>query len=169
MTRILPLIFLVCSVASLQAQRTTDSVGIDELRLSQSLRQDSEYQLVNCAQRPLGTLRDNGANFRLKAKEAFAKDGQQVKLKKVCPTREGTPVYSYLQVEKGKATLVIDSTQDKFGQQHVWSYLCSGLDLGRYFNDLKVGKMVFEKIEPPNIKDAEIALQCITNKGEIYF
>jgi len=162
-------IFLLMFIANVQAQQRVEQVSVEDIKLSDELKKDAEYIQVDCGLRPSAVNREKDSTFRLKAVEVFAQDGEKTKLKKTCGTVEGDPIFSCLLLEKGKATMFIDSTQDKFGHRRITSYLCMELDLGHYFNDLKAGKMVFRKVENANITNDSLVLRCGSNNNEVYF
>jgi hypothetical protein len=150
-------------------QRSPDRLSAEEQRLSDELRKDQEYLNIDCGRRPAGAHTDRDTSYRLKAHEAFNKGNEKSKLKKSCGTKEGDPIFSYLMVERGKATLFVDTSQDDFGRKRVYSYQCSEVDIGVYFNDLNLGKMIFEKNETDEIKGRRVALRCVAGMKEIIF
>jgi len=162
------LIFCLLFIQSIWAQRIKEPLSADEQKLSDELKNDQEYIQVGCERRPTSNS-DRDTSYRLKAIQAFTKAGEKSKLKKTCGTVEGDPIYSYLTVEKGKAQFFIDTSQDYFGPRRVYAYPCSQLDIGIYFNDLKAGKMVFQKMENSEEKDRQIVLRCLVDSKEFIF
>ena len=161
------LIICLVLIQNVWAQRTGEPLSEDDQKLSDELKKDQDFLQIGCERRQ--TVKGADMDLRLKALEAFKEERQKSKLKKSCGTIEGDPIFSYLKVEKGKASIFIDTSQDDFGPKRVYSYQCSELEIGIYFNDLKQGKMVFQKIDSSQIKDQKIVLRCVSDKQEIIF
>lgn len=167
MKKVCLLIICLVFIQNVWGQRIREPLSEDEQKLSDELKKDRDFLPIGCERRP--TAKQADINLKLKALEAFKKEGQKSKLKKSCGTVEGDPIFSYLTVEKGKASIFIDTSQDDFGPQRVYSYQCGELDIGIYFNDLKQGRMVFQKIDGSEIKDQQIVLRCMADKKEVIF
>jgi hypothetical protein len=169
MKKICLLIFCLLFVQNVFGQRTRAPLSADQQKLKDELKNDQEYIEVSCDRRSTVPNPDRDTSYRLKAIQAFTQTGEKAKLKKTCGTVEGDPIYSYLTVEKGKAKVFIDTSQDDFGPKRVYAYECSELDIGIYFNDLKAGKMVFQKIENSEEKDHQMVLRCLADSKELFF
>jgi hypothetical protein len=169
MKKICLLIFCLLFVQDVWAQRKREPLSADQQKLKDELINDREYIEVSCDRRSTTPNPDRDTSYRLKAIQAFTEAGEKSKLKKTCVTVEGDPIYSYLTVEKGKAQFFIDSSQDDFGPKRVYAYQCSQLEIGIYFNDLKAGRMVFQKIENSEGKDRQIVLRCLADSKEFIF
>jgi Domain of unknown function (DUF4362) len=169
MKKVCLLIFCLLFVQNIWGQRTREALSNDEQKISDELKKDKVYVQLSCERRLSSANPDRDTSYRLKAIAAFKEEGEKLKLKKTCGTIEGDPIFSYLTIEKGKAQFFIDTSQDDFGQKRVYSYQCSKLDIGIYFNDLKVGRMVFEKIESSEEKDHQIVLRCLADSKEFIF
>lgn len=169
MKKIILLIFCLVFIQTVSGQRTKESLSAEEQKLSDELRQDQEYVQVSCERRQVVINPDKDTSYRLKSVQAFQGEGEIQKLKKSCGTIEGDPITSYLTVEKGKARVFIDASQDKFGPKRVYAYQCSALDIGIYFNDLKAGTMVFQKIDAGAGKDQKLVLRCLADSRDIIF
>lgn len=157
---------MIC-VSNAQAQRVPSSLSDAEQRLSDEMKLDNEFEQIGCQRRP--TAKTDGEGRRHKAFEAFLRQEGKIKIKQICGTIEGDPILSYLTVERGKASIVVDGSEDKFGPGRVSTYECDKLEIGRYFNDLKLGRMVFEKIDSTHVTGQEIALRCLANNIELIF
>ncbi len=169
MKKICILIFCLILIQSVSGQRTKAPLSEAEQKLSDGLKNDMDFVAVECGRRQTAASADRVASYKLKAFLAFSGEGEQIKLKKTCGTIEGDPVFSYLTVEKGKASIFIDTSQDDFGPQRVYSYQCVEFEIGIYFNDLKQGKMVFQAIADADFKNGQTALRCLADKKEIIF
>lgn len=169
MKKICLLIFCLLFIQNVFGQRTREPLSAEEQKLSDELKNDKEYIEVSCNRRSAISNSDRDTSYRLKAIEAFTKAGEKSKLKKSCGTVEGDPIFSYLTVEKGKAKFFIDTSQDDFGPRRVYAYECSQFDIGIYFNDLKAGRMVFQKIESSEGKDRQTVLRCLADSKELIF
>jgi len=169
MKKICLLIFCLLFIQNIFGQRVREPLSEDEQKLSDKLKNDKEYVQVSCAKSAFPYNPDRDTSYRLKAIQSFTESGEKSKLKKSCGTVEGDPIFSYLTVEKGKAQFFIDTSQDDFGPKRVYSYECSQLEIGIYFNDLKAGKMVFQKIESSEGKDYQIVLRCLADSKDFIF
>jgi len=169
MKKICLLIFCLVFVQNIWAQRIRQPLSEEEQKLSDELKKVKDFVAVDCLRKQTAEAADRDISYKLKAVQAYREAGEKIKLKKVCGTIEGDPIFSYLTVEKGKAVIFIDSSQDDFGPQRVYSYQCTGFEIGVYYNDLKTGSMFFQIIEKPNVKDGYISLRCMADNKEIIF
>ncbi|MCC6329289.1 MAG: DUF4362 domain-containing protein [Acidobacteria bacterium] len=167
MKSLLLLISFLVLVQYIWPQRTPEPLSHEEQRLVAELRTDQAYLQVSCRGRRTVASADKDASYRLNALEAFAGGNKRSKLKKACITKEGDPILSYLTVDNGKASIVIDTSQDEFGPKRVYSYQCGELAIGIYFRDLKSGRLVFQKTA--KIEGGQATLQCIAGPKEIFF
>ena len=164
------LIFCLLFIQNAWDQRTKAPLSAEEQKLADELKNDREYIEVSCERRFAAAANsDRDSSYRLKAVQALTGAGEKSKLKKTCGTVEGDSIYSYLTVEKGKARFFIDSSQDDFGPRRVYASVCSELDIGIYFNDLKAGAMVFQKMESGEGKDRQLFLRCLADSKEFIF
>ena len=155
---------------NIAAQETRKPLSADEIKLKEELRADKEFFQVDCrGRRPADEPVEADAKTRLKVFEAFESGNKSSKLKKTCSTIEGDPIYSYLMVEDGKASVVIDTSEDPFGAKRVFSYRCDDLAVGRYFHDEKARKFVFERVETGQLKDWQFILRCSAGEREFVF
>lgn len=169
MKQIFLLVFFLAFAQNIWTQRTPEPLSEAEQKLIAELGRDQEFVQVTCERRHVKSSADSDASTRLKTLDAY-KNGKEIsKLKKSCGTIEGDPIFSYLTVEKGKASIIIDTSWDKFGPKRVYSYQCSELDIGTYFNDLKTGRMFFQKARTDEVRDERATLRCIAGAEEIIF
>ena len=169
MKMIYVLIFSLVLGINVQAQEVRAVLSDQEQELSERMRQDKEFGLVGCSRRRRAIDPSEGTARRLEALEALSLQDGKAKIKMTCGTIEGDPIFSYLTVEKGKASIVVDTSQDKFGPGRVTTYACDKLEIGRYFNDLKLGKMVFEQIDTSAVAAEQVSLRCLANNIELIF
>src|SRR5215213_5986094 len=141
------LILCLVFVQPVRSQRTRQPLDEAERQLRDELKKDADFVAVDCWRRAKAKTEDKDTSYRLKAVDAYRQEGEKIKLKMSCGTKEGDPIFSYLTVEKGIASIFIDTSQDDFGPQRVYFYKCSEFEIGVYFNDLKIGRMVFQTIE----------------------
>ena len=141
-------IFAVLSLFSLQfavhkvyAQQTpTTSLPEEERKLRDELEQDKSILEVSC--RVFFTPEKPDKQFLeaqktrnqiiLSILKASTSNEVIAKVKQRCSSIEGTPTVSYLLVNNGKITLVIDSSRDKFGYMRVKIETCRSLSLIHY-------------------------------------
>jgi hypothetical protein len=169
MKKVCLLIFCLIFVLHAAAQPTREPLSEAERKLSDELKNDKDFVAVDCWLRRSENTADRDASYKLKAVQAFRGEGEKINLKKRCGTKEGDPIFSYLTVEKGRASIFVDTSQDEFGPQRVFSYQCEELDFGVYFNDLKAGRMVFQITDAANLKNDYPAVRCMAGKKEIIF
>lgn len=131
-----------------------------ELKWREELEKDSSFTLIPC--------RSPNNEVRLLLYNA-AKSGssnETVKAKKICGTKEGTKVPSYLIVSQGKITYVVDTSRDKFGAMRFYSKTCENLTLGKHIwvKDEYGTMRKFEPIHDPEIEKTKekvyLVLQC---------
>ena len=169
MKKVCLLIFCLIFVQNVWAQRPKRPLPAEEQKLSDELKNDKDFVAVGCQRRHTADTADRDMSYKLKAVQAYREEGEKIKLKKACGTVEGDPIFSYLTVEKGKASIFVDTSQDDFGPQRVFSYQCDEFDFGVYLNDLKAGRMVFQTTGDADIKDGSPALRCMVDQKEIIF
>ena len=169
MRKVCVLIFSLILGANVQAQNVRAELSDQEQVLSDRMRQDNEFEPVGCSRRPRAIDPSESTARRLKTFEALSRQHGKAKIKMTCGTKEGDPIFSYLTVEKGKASIVVDTSHDEFGPRRVTTYACDKLEIGRYFNDLKLGKMVFDPIDSTPAAGEQISLRCLANNIEVIF
>lgn len=97
-----------------------------ELKLREELDKDSSFTLIPCRSP------NNEVRLSLYNAAKFGSNKETVKAKMICSTIEGTKVPSYLIVNQGKITYVVDTSRDKFGAMRFYSKTCDSLTLGKY-------------------------------------
>jgi hypothetical protein len=146
---------------SINAQtRQRGKLTEQELKLRDELEKDSSFKETDCRglNNEVRLLLYNAANSESK--------NVTVKAKKICSTLEGDPIPSYLSVNKGKITLVIDTSRDEFGSMQLYSKTCESLTLGTYVmvKDEKGSRSEFKPIhnsDKDEIKDkVSFVLRC---------
>ena len=154
------LIFCLTFFQSICAQDTRKPLSEEDQKLIRELKADAKFSTVDCVWEDDRRLLDAGRANRLKAFKIYKSGAGQLKLKQECHGIDGGPVYRYLTVEKGKAFLIIDTSEDNFGTKQVYQFACSDLQIGRYFHDKKTGAMTFEALGVKEIKDPTVFLRC---------
>ena len=162
------LIFCLLLFQNAFGQETRKPLSENDKKLIEALKTDAEFQEIECWRERIEANKRE-MDIKLSAFEAFKLADRQSKIKRTCYTLEGDPVFSYLTIKDGKASVVIDTTQDPFGSKQVFSYQCSKLILAKYTEDLEARKKTFEEIEPAAIKEQMIVLQCRTESKEFTF
>lgn len=108
-------------------------------------------------------------SYKLKVVQTYGGEGEKIKLKNTCPTKDAGPVFSYLTAEKGKVTIVVDYSQDEFGPNKVYTYQCSELEFGVFFDSREAKKFGFQKTDKTDVKDAVPVLRCVADRREVFF
>lgn len=161
------LIFCLAFFQNVFGQDTRKPLVEDDKRLIESLKTDVEFQEIRCWREE--TENNPEVTIRRTALEAFRLADREAKLKRTCHTIEGDPIFSYLIIKDGKASVVVDTTEDKFGSKQFFRYQCGRLAIGKYFYDENARKRIFEEIKDGDKKDRIIVLQCVAEEKEIIF
>lgn len=130
----------VCQLNAQTQQR--HQLTEQELKLRDKLEKDSTFKVVSCS---VILTKENLEGKALEARQfsnriklllfeaaQSSNPKETVKVKKICSTREGDQIPSYLTVNQGKVTLVVDTSRDKFGSGQIHLKDCENLTLGNY-------------------------------------
>ena len=138
---ILFLFGLQFGVHKVNAQQTpTNSLPEEERKLRDELELDKSILEVSCRvfftpekpDKQFLEARKTRNQIILSILKAATSNEIIAKVKQRCSSIEGTPTVSYLLVNNGKITLVVDSSRDKFGYMRVRTETCSSLSLVHY-------------------------------------
>lgn len=164
MKKILFAVFFLLATVTTFAQKTdTRQITPEEIKLRDELEADQSFLQMFCnnlgkSSRLLDAQKEN-LRVRWLIYEASQTD-KSVKAKRTCSTIEGTPVISYIIVEKGKAKLVIDASRDEYGSMRVHSYNCDKLLIGSYEFNKDKNEMTFKPLSREEVGTNVPSFQC---------
>ena len=130
---LLVLIMIITQINCIQ--NSIKFTGGADLKLRDSLKADSEFVSLNCAVGKSDEILKKESKIRLEAYQNFINKNGISKIKMECKTSDGDPIYSYLRIINGKASMLIDISEDKHGNKEVSFHECSDLKIGKYIYD----------------------------------
>lgn len=155
-------LFIFCwqftDVSEVNAQRmSTNPLPEEERKLRDELEQDASIVQISCR----GAVEVNN-RVKLSLYKAASSDKSVVKAKKLCSTIEGTIIASYLLVNKGQITTVVDYSRDGFSSGRVYSETCDSLSLGSYvlIKDEKGTRYEFQPASETDKDKVAFMLRC---------
>lgn len=114
----------------------TNPLPQEERKLRDELEQDSSITQIPCFRafneetKDQKLLEARKANNQVKLSLYNAASNKRVmKAKKLCSTLEGTIIASYLLINEGKISMIVDYSRDGFSSGRVYSDTCSNLTL----------------------------------------
>lgn len=169
MKRLCLLIFCLILIQSVFGQDTRKLLTAEEVKLIKSLKDDDKFVRVSCQFFREEFMKKSDIDNRLLAFRSLQNKNKKFKIKRACGTREGDPIYAYLIVENGIASIIIDTSEDEFGSKQVYSYKCESLKIGKYHYDKQKEEMVFKKIEDKKLNEQKFILMCANEKSKLPF
>ncbi len=163
MKKILFSVFFLLATVTTFAQKTdTRQITPEEIKLRDELEANQFFLQIPCNLGKSSRLPDaQKENLRVRwlIYETSQTD-KSVKAKRTCSTIEGTPVVSYIIVERGKTKLVIDASRDEYGSMRVHSYNCDKLLIGSYEFNKDKNEMTFKPLSREEVGTNIPFFQC---------
>lgn len=150
-----------------KAQRMpTNPLSEEERKLHDELEQDSSITQISCKEENPNLIFFGARKFSNQVKmalhKASASNDSVVKARKLCSTKEGTIIASYLLVNKGKITFIADYSRDGFSSGRILSETCDSLALGSYvwIKDEKGARYEFQSASKTEKDKVTFMLRC---------
>ncbi len=152
------------------SQTATTNFSKDNTKLRDSLKQDSEFVQLSCGMGNSEETIKSESEIKLKAYQNFGNKEGTSKIKMMCKTTEGDPLYSYLTIQKGNASVLIDTSEDKNGNKEITLYKCRNLEIGKFSLDEKTQELIFQPLKNNELKEQkELSLRCLSGNEKIIF
>ncbi|MGI8544954.1 MAG: hypothetical protein ACR2MD_15955 [Aridibacter sp.] len=163
------LVFVIFSQNTCSQNPIEFSGGAD-IQLRDSLRKDSEFVQASCGIGQSDDIIEKESKIKLKAYQNFINNDGISKIKIKCETNEGDPIYSYLTVLKGEASILIDISEAKNVKKEVTLYKCRELEIGKFSLDEKTQESIFQVLNNSELEgQKELSLRCLSKNEKILF
>lgn len=151
-------------------QKTTTNFSENSTKLRDSLKKDSEFVQLSCGIGQSDEIIEGESKIKLKAYQNLINKEETSKIKIMCKTIKDDPIYSYLTVQNGKASILIDESEGKNENKEITLYKCSDLEIGKFSFDEKTLETIFQSLKSNEIKDQkELSLRCLSEDEKILF
>lgn len=151
-------------------QNKTINFSEDNTKLRDSLKKDTEFVQVSCGIGQSDEITERESKIKLKAYQNLTNEEGTSKIKIMCKTIKDDPIYSYLTVLKGNASILIDESEDENGNKEITLYKCRDLEIGKFSLDEKTQEPMFQSLKSNELKDqSELSLRCLSGDEKILF